>query len=140
GSGNEQTLVFGGSGAGKTLVPSNLIGDLAQGLAVGALGPEIQGADQILNQPGISIPAFGVFLKALATSNDVNVLSTPHIITTDNEEAEIKVGQNLPFPGASPLGGGLPGGAPGATGAPGGVSPCLGFGAFTPVNRQDVAL
>src|SRR5262249_11962290 len=141
GSGNDQTLIFGGSGAAKTLVPANLIGDLAQGLAAGALGPEIQGADQILNQPGISIPAFGVFLKALATSNDVNVLSTPHIITTDNEEAEIKVGQNLPFPGASPLGGvgGLPGAGTTGAGA-GGVSPFLGFGAFTPVNRQDVGL
>jgi len=142
GSGNDQTLIFGGSGAAKTLVPANLIGDLAQGLAAGALGPEIQGADQILNQPGISIPAFGVFLKALATSNDVNVLSTPHIITTDNEEAEIKVGQNLPFPGATfgttPGLPGATGGAPGAT--PGAGSPFLGFGGFTPVNRQDVAL
>ena len=143
GSGSDQTLVFGGSGAGKTLVPTSLLGDLAQGLAAGALGPEIQGADQILNQPGISIPAFGVFLKALATSNDVNVLSSPHILTTDNEEAEIKVGQNVPFQGAFLGGfGGLPGGTgtPGATGTTGTTG---GFGGFLPsvsVQRQDVAL
>jgi general secretion pathway protein D len=142
GSGNDQTLIFGGSSAGKTLVPTSLLGDLAQGLAAGALGPEIQGADQILNQPGISIPAFGVFLKALATSNDVNVLSAPHILTTDNEEAEIKVGQNVPFQGAFLGGfGGVPGGGttPGATG----TTPGAGFGGFLPsvsVQRQDVAL
>jgi general secretion pathway protein D len=143
GSGNDQTLIFGGSGAGKTLVPTSLLGDLAQGLAAGALGPEIQGADQILNQPGISIPAFGVFLKALATSNDVNVLSAPHILTTDNEEAEIKVGQNVPFQGAFLGGfGGLPGGT-GTTGATGTTPTAGGFGGFLPsvsVQRQDVAL
>jgi general secretion pathway protein D len=139
GSGNEQTLIFGGSGAAKTLVPTNLLGDLAQGLAVGALGPEIQGADQILNQPGISIPAFGVFLKALATSNDVNVLSAPHILTTDNEEAEIKVGQNVPFQGAFVGGlGGLPTGGGGGT--TGGATSLPGFLPSVSVQRQDVAL
>ena len=36
-------------------------------------------------------------LHALQSSSDVNVLSTPHILTTDNEDAEITVGQNVPF-------------------------------------------
>jgi general secretion pathway protein D len=35
-------------------------------------------------------------LQALATSADANVLSTPNLITLDNEEAKIVVGQNVP--------------------------------------------
>src|SRR4029077_6060735 len=31
------------------------------------------------------------------TDSDVNVLSAPNIITTDNDEAEIVVGRNVPF-------------------------------------------
>jgi len=40
------------------------------------------------------------FLRALQTTSDVNVLSTPQILTTDNQKAEIVVAQNVPFPGA----------------------------------------
>ena len=44
-----------------------------------------------------TIPAFGAVVQALETSSSVNILSTPNILTTDNEEAEIVVGQNVPF-------------------------------------------
>src|SRR5205085_5735205 len=33
----------------------------------------------------------------LQTSGDGNVLSTPNLVTLDNEEAKIVVGQNVPF-------------------------------------------
>ncbi|MGH8488908.1 MAG: type II secretion system secretin GspD [Gammaproteobacteria bacterium] len=36
-------------------------------------------------------------LRALSTDNATNVLSTPTLVTMDNEEAEIVVGQNVPF-------------------------------------------
>ncbi|WP_338860459.1 type II secretion system secretin GspD [Mycetohabitans rhizoxinica] len=38
----------------------------------------------------------GGLLQALATSSDTNILSTPNLITLDNEEARIVVGQNVP--------------------------------------------
>jgi len=63
----------------------------------------------------------------------VNILSTPHILTTDNEEAEIVVGSNVPFPSGI-VGGGFPGGA---------GSQAAQLGSFFPsvsVQRQDVAL
>ena len=41
------------------------------------------------------------FLKALQTSSDVNVLSTPQILTTDRQKAELSVAENVPFPGAT---------------------------------------
>jgi general secretion pathway protein D len=46
------------------------------------------------NENGVS---WGVLLQALSTSTAANLLSTPSIITLDNQESEITVGQNVPF-------------------------------------------
>lgn len=46
----------------------------------------------------LSVPAFGVALNALQANSMVNILSTPNILTLDNEEAKIVVGRNIPFP------------------------------------------
>lgn len=40
---------------------------------------------------------YGALLQALANTSNANLLSTPSIMTLDNEEAEIVVGQNVPF-------------------------------------------
>ena len=71
------------------------------GLGAMLLGPLI---DASLGSTGsgsspstISIPAFGFTLRALQSNSDVNILQTPHILTTDNEEAEIEVGRRVPF-------------------------------------------
>ncbi len=40
---------------------------------------------------------WGALMQALASSTDVNLLSTPSILTLDNEEASIIVGENVPF-------------------------------------------
>jgi general secretion pathway protein D len=67
-------------------------------LALGVRGPDIEGTQNLPGLPaGISIPAFGVVLNAVAQDGDTNVLSTPHIIATDNTEAEIRIGQNIPL-------------------------------------------
>ena len=52
--------------------------------------------------PGLSIGQFtnGTIrglLRALASDTKTNVLSTPNLVTLDNEEAEIVVGENVPF-------------------------------------------
>jgi general secretion pathway protein D len=39
----------------------------------------------------------GALLHALQTDGNVNVLSTPNLLTMDNQKAEIMVGQNVPF-------------------------------------------
>ena len=53
---------------------------------------------------GLSIPAvsgttfnFAAVLQALASNGALNILSTPNILTSDNKEAEIFVGENVPF-------------------------------------------
>jgi general secretion pathway protein D len=46
---------------------------------------------------GIVIPSQAVLISAVSRNQNVNVLSTPTILATDNEEAEIIVGENVPF-------------------------------------------
>jgi len=41
--------------------------------------------------------SMGALLHALESDNNANVLSTPNLLTLDNEKAEIIVGQNVPF-------------------------------------------
>lgn len=40
---------------------------------------------------------WGALIQALSSSTDVNLLSTPSILTLDNQEASIVVGENVPF-------------------------------------------
>ncbi len=44
----------------------------------------------------LGVKGLGALLQAFAGSSDANVLSTPNIITLDNEEAKIVVGTNVP--------------------------------------------
>jgi general secretion pathway protein D len=60
------------------------------GLAIGA----IKGTFTFNNQKFLTV---GALLHALQQDSDVNVLSTPNILTMDNQKAEIMVGQNVPF-------------------------------------------
>jgi general secretion pathway protein D len=131
GSGNDQSLLFGGSQPSSDVNSILISPTMLTGLAAELRGPPIPGADRILGlPPGASLPAFGVFVQALQNNGDVNVVSMPHVLTTDNEKATIQVGQNLPFPGTF---GGIPALGVGATGA-------LPTGFGTSVQRQDVAL
>ena len=86
-------------------------------------GPILPGSESVM--PG-GLPSFGAVLQAVQKDGDVDVLSTPHILTTDNEKAEILVGQNVPFAGS------ISGGS--SAGGYGGYMPMVS------VQRQDVAL
>lgn len=46
---------------------------------------------------GITFPNLGAVVKAFKKDKDVHILSTPQILTTDNEEATITVGKNIPY-------------------------------------------
>ncbi|HLV76858.1 MAG TPA: type II secretion system secretin GspD [Marinobacter sp.] len=68
------------------------------GALVGDTIPQLGGGITIgageRDQDGIT---WGVLIQALSTSSAANLLSTPSIITLDNQESEIIVGQNVPF-------------------------------------------
>lgn len=46
---------------------------------------------------GQKFPSISALITAVASRSDTNVIATPQILTMDNEEAEIKVGENRPF-------------------------------------------
>ncbi|MDQ4424491.1 MAG: type II secretion system secretin GspD [Thalassolituus sp.] len=64
---------------------------------------------------------FGVIIQALKSNSSTNLLSTPSIMTLDNQEAEIVVGQNVPF-------------VTGQTASSTNTNP------FTTIDRQDVGV
>jgi len=111
------------------------------GFLTGFAGP----VSSELSKLGINLPSLGVLVQALQTSSDVNVLSTPHLVATDNEESEITVGQNVPFQaGYTPQGlTNLVSGTTGTT-ATANLGSVLGLGGLSslvaPIQRQPVEL
>ena len=57
----------------------------------------------------ITVPCDVALMTALETDTHADVLSAPTLLTADNEEAMIVVGQNLPFVGSASANAGLPG-------------------------------
>ena len=57
------------------------------------------GISSLVTIPSPTPANFAAVLHALQTNGALNVLSTPNIMTTDNKEAEIFVGENVPFAG-----------------------------------------
>ena len=109
---NDSTLGFGGTvlpGVPSLLgvaadpeAAANLVGSLS-GLFLGVVGEEV---DVDGSGPIPPIPSFTALFQAITSLTDVNVLSTPSIITTDNEPAEIIVADVIPFPTGSTVGDG----------------------------------
>ena len=89
---------FGGTNFGTQGNPSNNI--ISGSLNLGALG---QGLNAGILNGTVTIPGLGTITNlaflARALEQDVgaNILSTPTLLTLDNEEARIIVGQNVPF-------------------------------------------
>ncbi|MCB9652580.1 MAG: type II secretion system secretin GspD [Deltaproteobacteria bacterium] len=110
------------------------------GFASAVKGPTLPGTESITGASG-GIPALGVVIQALQTTNDVNVISTPHLLTMDNEEAEIKVNEKRPFSSGLSLGNisGLAGSLGQAGSSALGNLAGLGLGSVS-FNREDVGL
>ena len=112
---------FGGTGT-NIIDTATAIGTIGEGLNIGVIRGRvtIPGLGEVLN--------LGVLARALESDADANILSTPNLLTMDNEEAKIVVGQNVPFVTGSyaqATGAGLTGAA---------VNP------FQTIERRDVGL
>lgn len=83
-------LITGGS-AGLTAAANALT-------AGGTRAPGLVAAGGYENSNGTT---FGAILRALQSDGDSNVLSTPTIVATDNEESKLTVGQELSIPSGS---------------------------------------
>jgi general secretion pathway protein D len=93
---------MGGFNASNTMNASSLVNNLG-GLSAALFGPTTGdlGNSTLFKGLNINIPSFGVFLQLLQSNNDVNILSSPHILIMNNQEGEISVGEVLPFPGTT---------------------------------------
>lgn len=98
--------------SGNATTIAGAAGQLGAGLNL-ALAPRINGQYYL-----------GALANFLQNSGDANVLSTPNLMTLDNEEARIVIGNNVPFPTGSYAN----------TGGSNTVNP------FTTVERKDVGL
>ncbi len=63
---------------------------MPSGFALGVIGAGI-------SIGGITFPNIGAVLQAYQNDADVRILSTPQLLTLDNEESEITVGKNVPY-------------------------------------------
>ena len=79
------------------------VGSIGSGAATGgtdgALGAlaKLEGITAGVGRISKSGISFGVLLNALQSNTNFNILSTPSILTLDNAEASILVGQEVPF-------------------------------------------
>jgi general secretion pathway protein D len=78
----------------------------------------------LFNQAGGQL-GIGALARALATDGSSNILSIPNLVTLDNEEAKMHVGQNVPF---------ITGQFTTSAGGTGGANP------FQTIERKDVGI
>jgi general secretion pathway protein D len=89
--GNKDAAVGGGFLVpDSTAIPGLSQGILPQGFSFGVFTEAIEIA-------GIQFNNLTALVQAFSQDRDVNILQTPQILTTENEEAKINVGRNIPF-------------------------------------------
>ena len=86
---DNENVVYGGR-FGSTAGPLNPANALGAGLAVGVLTEPFRFG-------GITLSNISAIINAVKRDDNFRILSTPQILTTDNEEARITVGENRPF-------------------------------------------
>lgn len=93
-----QTGLIGGGSPNSTLTIAGLYDPLG---TLNTIGSVIAAGGAL--SPSITASPLNItaVLKALDKKGLLNILSTPNILTSDNKEAEINVGENVPFQGAA---------------------------------------
>jgi general secretion pathway protein D len=99
---NGDPIAIGGFGNINTGTILNIIGGLT-GFSAGGMGNFLEipvtgvSPDGTVTSQTLTAPGFAAIFSLDEFKGAVNVLSTPQILTSDNEEAEIFVGENAPF-------------------------------------------
>lgn len=97
-----EPVAIGGFGTMDSTSVQNVIYGL-EGATLGGLGNFLDipistvSSDGTVTTSSLSVPGFAVLFNLNEFRDAVNVLSTPQILTSDNKEAEIVVGENVPF-------------------------------------------
>jgi len=80
----------GGDGFGMGDAIGGAAASVGQGFSLGVL-------KQGIEIGGITFPNIAAVLKAYRNDSSINIIATPQILTTDNKQAEISVGENIPY-------------------------------------------
>jgi len=86
---------FGGANnygnLGSMIIPNSAgLNTYPPGGAIGVFGESIKIGD-------ITFPSLAAVIQVLQKDEDFNILSTPQLVTTDNHEASISIGRNVPY-------------------------------------------
>jgi general secretion pathway protein D len=83
---------FGAPGSGTNIIDAAInLGTLGTGLNIGIVRGQV-------TIPGVgTVTNLAALARALEADANANILSTPNLLTLDNEEAKIVIGQNVPF-------------------------------------------
>jgi general secretion pathway protein D len=84
-----------GIASGLLTTTAGAIPTLPSGLSLGVIGQAITVAT--VGGTTLTFPNLAAFIQAYQSDTDVRILSTPQLLTLDNEEAEITVGKNVPY-------------------------------------------
>ena len=99
---NNEPVFIGGFGTMDNSAIQNIITGLS-GMTMGGLGNFLNvpittiGSDGKATTTTLSVPGFSALFSLNEFKGSVNILSSPQILTSDNKEAEIVVGENVPF-------------------------------------------
>ena len=89
------TNAFGGTNFGG---PGQNVLGIAANPALAGRGLNLGVINGLVTIPGVGeILNLNLLIRALESDNNANILSTPTLLTLDNEEARIIIGQNVPF-------------------------------------------
>ena len=84
-------------GAGFSKSNFNLINGVSKGTAGMASGATLGILKKGVKIGGTYFPDIGTVVNAFQKDSDINIIATPQILTTDNKEATITVGENVPY-------------------------------------------
>ncbi|HEX8949580.1 MAG TPA: type II secretion system secretin GspD [Dissulfurispiraceae bacterium] len=100
---NGTPILIGGVGSIDSSTFQSIITGMS-GLTMGGMGKfftikglTTQASDGTISSTDITAPGLAAIFSLSDFKGVVNVLSTPQILTSDNKEAEILVGENVPF-------------------------------------------
>ncbi|RYZ06202.1 MAG: type II secretion system protein GspD, partial [Comamonadaceae bacterium] len=99
--GNTNGSVVGFLGSNYTVGGANII-QQALGIATASTASTLPSPPSTGFNAGLvrnigGVPVLGLLARFFESTGDGNVLSTPNLLTLDNEEAKIVIGQNVPF-------------------------------------------
>jgi len=83
-------------GKGLATLPGNpsVLSQAVNGILLGGMFNPIT---TTIDGESVTIPALSALIGLSQTDSNINVLSAPRLLTSDNEEAEIVVGENVPI-------------------------------------------